>query len=263
VAAHDDGAKVGQIALVRQTICWNGVPCPAIQLIDLWILKAYRSPRLIRLIYKEAERLCVAQNIHFIVAMPNENSRLLNERFLKLKPALLLNIRAGIAVWRPRSAQLKYSGHLKALTEKAAVELLSSFATGSAETGLRWNGNDLFERTNDPTCDYAAHATADLLLISSLRKTWGIKYTLLCGFFTRSQSVIAPRCVRELVRTACCFWKHPFFVYAGINKSLPALPGIALPHRLRQPMLIQLRHIDADRLDVRFDRFQLIDSDFA
>ena len=263
VAAYDDGAKVGQIALIRQTICWHGECCPAAQLVDLWILKAYRSPQLIRRIYSEVERLCLAQNIRFIVAMPNENSRLLNERILKLKPALLLNIRAGISVWRPRSSKLKYSGCLKALTKTAAVELFSGYAAKSAETGLRWDGDSLFERTDDPTCDYAAHAAADLLLISSSRKTRGVHHTLLCGFFTRSQAIITPPCVRELVRAACRFWKQPIFVYAGVNKSLPALPGIALPHRLRPPMLVQLRCIGACGLDVHFDRFQLIDSDFA
>jgi hypothetical protein len=263
VAAYDDGTKVGQIALIRQTVCWNGESCTAVQLVDLWILKAYRSPQLIRRIYNEVERLCVAQNIRFIVAMPNENSRLLNQRFLKLKPVLLLQIRAGIGFWGPRPSQLKYSGYLRELTRKAAVELFSGFATDSAETGLRWDGNTLFDRTNDPTCDYAAHATADLLLISSSRKTRGVKYTLLCGFFLRSQAVIAPTCVRELVRAACCFWKHPIFVYAGVNKNLPALPGIALSPRLRSPMVVQLRSINADGLDLRFDRFQLIDSDFA
>jgi hypothetical protein len=264
VAAYDEHTKVGQIALIRQTIYLNGAPRPAGQLVDLWILKAYRSRQLIRRIYQEVERLCLAQNIRFIVAMPNENSRLLNERFLKLRPALLLQIRAGIGFLRPRRpSKLKYSGYLKTLTKEAAVELLSGFATESAETGLRWDGDTLFERTSDPTCDYAAHATADFLLISSSRKTRGIEYTLLCGFFIRSEAVITPNCVRELVRAACRFWKRPFFVYAGVNKALPALPGIALSPRLRRPMLIQLRSIDADGPDVRFDRFQLIDADFA
>jgi hypothetical protein len=41
------------------------------------------------------------------------------------------------------------------------------------------------------------------------------------------------------------------------------LPGIALSPRLRRPMLVQLRNINADAPDVRLDRFQLIDADFA
>jgi hypothetical protein len=264
IAAYDDITKIGQIALIRQAFCWHGESCIAGQIVDLWILKAYRSPQLIRRIYREVERLCSAQNIRFIVAMPNENSRLLNERFLKLKPALLLKIRAGIVICGPRRhAKLKYSGHLSALTKKAAVELFSGFATDAEETGVRWDGDALFERTNDPTCDYAAHATTDLLLISSSRKTRGVAYTLLCGFFIRSEAVIAPSCVRELVRAACRFWKHHIFIYAGVNKNLPLLPGIALSPRLRAPMLVQLRNIHADGPDVRLDRFQLIDADFA
>jgi hypothetical protein len=47
------------------------------------------------------------------------------------------------------------------------------------------------------------------------------------------------------------------------NNGLPVLPGFVLSTQLRPPMLIQLRDFNADELDVRFDRFQLIDSDFV
>ena len=59
------------------------------------------------------------------------------------------------------------------------------------------------------------------------------------------------------------FWKTPVFVYAGANTRLPQLPGLALPARLRRPILVQLRDIRDETRAVRFDRFQLIDSDFA
>ena len=58
------------------------------------------------------------------------------------------------------------------------------------ENGLHWDANILFDRLSDPTCDYAVHATADLLLISSSRKTGGVRYALLCGFFVRSQAKV-------------------------------------------------------------------------
>ena len=69
--------------------------------------------------------------------------------------------------------------------------------------------------------------------------------------------------ILELVRAACRFWKTPVFVYAGTNTRLPQLPGIALPARLRRPILVQLRDVGDETRAVRFDRFQLIDSDFA
>jgi hypothetical protein len=264
VAAYDDHAKVGQIALLRQTICLNGERFAAVQLVDLWILKAYRSSKLLRRIYQEAERLCLARNIRFMVTMPNEVSRPLNEYFLKLKPALLLPIRAGISIRNPRpSSKPKFSGLLDTLAKKDAVELFYAFATDAAESGLRWDGDTLFERTNDPTRVYAAHATDDLLLISSSRKTRGVEYTMLCGFFARPETVVTSALVSELVRVACRFWKRHLFIYAGINRALPALPGIALSSRLRRPMLVQLRRMGTDEMNVQFDRFQLIDADFV
>jgi hypothetical protein len=69
--------------------------------------------------------------------------------------------------------------------------------------------------------------------------------------------------IGRLVRAACRFWKLPIFIYAGVNKDLPTLPGFGVPSRLRSPMLVQTRNIVSDEPDVAFDRFQLIDADFA
>jgi GNAT superfamily N-acetyltransferase len=263
VAATDDGKKIGQIALVDQNVFWDGEPRSAIQLIDLFVLKAYRSPQLIRRLYKEVEHICSDRNIRLILAMPNKNSMLLNARFLKLNPFLWLQIRAGVSVQRPTLGRLRYSGYLKSMTKEAAVGLLSDFSTPAEESGLHWDGETLFNRINDPTCDYAVHASADLLLLSSSRRTKGFQYTLFSGFFARPDAVINYSDIRDLIRAACRFWKLPIFVFVGTNRKLPKLPGFPLPARFRPPMLVQLRDTHAEKTDVRFDRFQLIDSDFA
>ena len=263
VAVYDDGKKVGQIALLHQKVYLGGKPAAATQLVDLFILQAYRSPQLVRRIYKEVERLCQAEKIRLVLALPNENSALLNERFLKLRPFLSLPARIGAGFWRPRLSGLKYSGSLKSMPRSEAVELLSGFVTPTTENGLHWDAGTLFNRLSDPTRDYAVHATAHLLLISSSRKTRGINHVLLCGFFARPDAAVTSGSVRKLTRAACRFWKHGIFVYAGVNNRLPRLPGMALPARFRPPMLVQLRDFDADQPDARFDRFQLIDSDFV
>jgi hypothetical protein len=263
ISVYDDGKKVGQIALLHQKVCLDGKPTVATQLIDLFIQQAHRSPQLIRSIYQEVERLCQAEGIHLVLALPNEKSESLNQRLMKLKPFLSLQARIGVGVWRPRLSSLKYSGRLKSMPENEAVDLLSGFVTPAAENGLHWDAETLFNRLNDPTCDYAIHATDDLLLISSSRKTRGVRHALLCGFFARPDAAVTSSVVRQLIRAACRFWKHRIFVYAGVNNRLPRLPGFPLPARLRPPILVQLRDFDTDQPDLRFDRFQLIDSDFV
>ena len=263
LAVFDGDVKVGQIVLVHQKLCSGGAAGTATQLVDLFILQAYRSPPLVRRIYQEVERLCLAQNIRFILALPNDNAKPLNARFLKLSPLLWLQVRAGFGFWWPRGSRLNYSGRFKSMARQQAVDLLSGFGTSATENGLHWDGDTLFDRLSDPTCDYAVHATADLLLISSSHKTRGVRYALLCGFFVRPQARVKSSDTRVLIRAACRLWKHPFFVYAGINNGLPALPGFVLPARLRPPMLVQLRDFKTDGLDMRLDRFQLIDSDFV
>lgn len=263
VAAFDDGRKVGQIVLLHQKVYLDGQPVAATQLIDLFILRAYRSPALVRRLYKEVERLCEAGNIRVILALPNPTSAPLNARFVKLRPFLSLQARLGLSLWWPRRTRLKFSTPLKAMTKEEAIAQLSGFITPPAENGLHWDAETLFERISDPTCDYAVHATENLLLVSSSRKTRGINHVLLCGFFARPQAVITSSDVREVIRAACHQWKHRIFVYAGLNKRLPYLPGFALPARLRPPILVQLRDCQSTDAEPRFDRFQLTDSDFV
>jgi hypothetical protein len=261
LAAIDNGRKIGQIALVGQTVCVNGEVSPAIQLVDLFILQAYRSAQLVRKLYKEVEQICASRGIRYLLALPNDKSVLLNARFLKLAPLLSMPIRAGISLFRP-TANVR-SVLPRSMTRQEAVDLLSGFACPAQENGLRWDAESLLERLNDPTRDYAVHVTDRLVLISTMRKTAGIPYVALCAFFAKPQAVVTVTDVPELVRAACRFWKKPLFVYAGTNSRLPILPGIALPARLKRPILVQLRDINADAPEVRFDRFQLIDSDFA
>jgi Acetyltransferase (GNAT) domain len=263
LAAFDGDVKVGQMALIHQKLRSGGEAVTATQLVDLFIVQAHRSPQLVRRLYKEVERLCLARNIRFLLGVPNENAKALNARLLKLSPLFWLPICAGLGMWWPRGSRPKYSGRFKSLAKQDAIDLLSGFSTPAHENGLQWDGTTLFDRLSDPTHNYAVHATDDLLLISSSRTTKGVRYAMLCGFFVRAQAKVTPGDIRVLTGAACRFWKHAFFVYAGVNNSLPALPGFILPTRLRPPMLVQLRDFTTDEPDMRFDRFQLIDTDFV
>jgi len=262
IAAYDDGKKVGQIVMLHQSVYLAGKPVIATQLIDLFVLQAHRSPTLIRSLYKEVKRLCKAKNIRVLITLPNENSAALNARFLKVRPLLSLPVRAGVSMGRPSSARLKFSTRLKDASRGEAIECLSGFVTPPTENGPHWDAATLFDRISDPTCDYAIHATENLLLVSSSRKTRGINHALLCGFFARAGIAVTSGDIRTLVRAACRVWLHHVFVYAGLNKSLPYLPGFAVPERLRAPILVQLRDAASPDRDPRFDRFQLTDSDF-
>jgi hypothetical protein len=263
IAAYDDGKKVGQIVMLHQDIYLDGKPVVATQLIDLFILQAYRSPTLVRSLYKEVERLCENKKIRVLITLPNPNSAALNARFLKVRPLLSLPVRAGLSLGWPSRARLKFSTQLKSLSRDDAIDRLSAFVTPRNENGPHWDAATLFDRISDPTCNYAIHATENLLLVSSSRKTRGISHALLCGFFARADAAVTSGDIRTLIRAACRVWQHHVVVYAGLNKSLPYLPGFAVPERLRAPILVQLRDAASPDGDPRFDRFQLTDSDFT
>src|SRR3984957_8036118 len=263
VAVFDGDKKVGQIVLLHQKVYLDGQPVIATQLIDLFILKDHRSPGLVRRLYQEVERLCEAKQIRAILTLPNAISAPLNARFVKLRPLLSLPVRAGVSLGWSRRGRLKFSDLIKTLSRDQAIERLAGCVTPPSENGLHWDAATLLDRAGDPTRDYAIHATPDLLLVSSSRKTRGISHVLLCGFFARPGAAVASSDIRTLIHAACRLWKHRVFVYAGLNNSLPSLPGFAVPARYRQPILIQLRDVHSNIVELSFDRFQLMDSDFV
>ncbi|MBV9457483.1 MAG: GNAT family N-acetyltransferase [Bradyrhizobium sp.] len=263
LAAIEDGRKIGQIAMIGQSICIAGEIYPAVQLVDLFLLQAYRSAHVVRKLYKAVEHVCAARNIRYMLALPNDKSAPLNARFLKLNPVLWMPIRAGLSLRRPASGTIAHTGLLKSMTRDQAIELLAPFMGSTDENGSQWDARTLFDRLDDPTRGYAVHATKNLLLVSSRRMAKGVGYTALCAFFARSSTKPGEDEVDDLVRAACRLWKLPAFVYAGANSRLCKLPGTSLPAGLRRPILVQLRDTSTDAHNIRFDRFQLIDSDFA
>jgi hypothetical protein len=263
LSAFDDGRKIGQIAMIGQNICIAGEVHRAVQLIDLFLLQAYRSAHIVRKLYQEVENVCASQDIRYMLALPNDKSAPLNARFLKLSPVLWMPIRAGVSLRRPASGSIAHSGLLKAMTRDQTIDLFVPFACPADEDGSYWDAKTLFDRLDDPTRDYAVHASKNLLSVSTRRKTRGVSYTALCAFFARPSTKPDEDEVDQLVRAACRLWKLPAYAYAGVNSRLPKLPGVTLPVRLRRPILVQLRETSTDRHNIHFDRFQLIDSDFA
>ncbi|QPC85895.1 GNAT family N-acetyltransferase [Mesorhizobium sp. NBSH29] len=259
----DTGQKIGQIALVRQSVLVNGKPEPAAELVDLFVLKQWRGRERVQMLYDEVGRQFAKQKLRFAFGMPNAKALPVNERFFDLKGFLRLELRAGIALpWL--SASVIANEPFDRLRRDHFVALFDQYATSGEETGLRWDGEALFRRLCGLKYSYAIHATEGLLLISSARLTRSVPYTLLAAFLRRSGVTPTRADVRSVTRAAAAFWKRPQFIFAGLNRTLPFIPGIPLPDRVRpSPMILQMRDFAPERTKLEFDRFQLIDFDFA
>ncbi len=261
LAAHAGDRKVGHIALVHQTIALAGRTEPAVALVDLFILKAYRSRAAIAALYGAVEALCVERGIRFIVAVPNGNAAGVNVRHLQLAEAARLDIRAGLSglplPWR------RVTSHRVAdLDAEEARGILSPYC-GAPGAGLLWTSDRLWARLAKPGAGYALHAGRDVLLVSAPRSDRRASHTLLCALLARPGSAPRRRDVAAVVSAACRLHRRPLFVYAGINDALP-LPGLLLPARLRpSPMILQLRDFDPAAPPLVFSRFEPLDFDFA
>jgi hypothetical protein len=263
IALRDGDRKVGQIAMVRQTLRLNGQDESAAQLVDLFICKEFRGKERLRQLYAEVERQFVKQDIRFAIGMPNAKALGVNEYFFNLKPFLKLPFSMGVTIPLPPRRDIQ-SSSFDPTTKSLALSLLAGYGSSPAESGVLWDPARLFERLCNYDREYGIHTLDGVLLISSPRSSRGVTYTLLCGFTTRGGAEASRATTGRLIRDACRMWKRPLFAYAGINSKLAAPPGIVLPDKFRpSPLLVQLRDFKPDRKPLRLDRFELIDFDLA
>jgi hypothetical protein len=263
IALRDRDRKVGQIAMVRQTLRVDGREESAAQLVDLFISKEFRGRERLRLLYAEVERQFIKQDIRFAIGMPNAKALGVNEHFFNLRPFLRLPLSMGVALPVPPVQDL-LSFRFDPLNKSQSLSLFAGYTSSPDENGVIWDETKLFERLCCYQREYGIHVLDDVLLISSPRSSHGMNYTLLCCFLTRRGVEAPSSVVRRVVRAACRLWGRHLFVYAGVNSKLSFPPGIVMPTKVRpSPLLVQLRDFKRDRKPLRLDRFQLLDCDLA
>jgi Acetyltransferase (GNAT) domain len=263
VALLHENKKVGQIAMVRQTLMINGKQQATAQLVDLYIKKSFRGKSALIALYDEVERQFRAQNIRIAFGMPNAKAVSVNEYFFQLKAYLFLDVRVGLAWPMFRRAPVR-TLLFSAERKEEVTKLGDEFATPYDENGLSWNGEKLYNRLCSENRHYALHATENLMLVSSPRKKRGIEFTLLCGFLIKQGRTATAKEMRSVINWASATWKRPLFIFAGHNAKLPILPGLPLSRLIhKSPMVLQLRDFAPDQGEFKLTRFQLMDFDFA
>lgn len=263
VALRSGERKVGQIAMLRQTVMVNGKAERAAQIVDFFLSPAFRGRENIRKLYDEVGRQFEQQDIRFAIGIPNAKALGINARFFKLMPFQQLPLRMGFALPLASTRDV-VSFRLAPDTAMTCAGLFSDYATPRDQNGLPWDAPRLIERLSGPGREYGVHATSDLLLISSPRQSRGIPYTMLSALFTRSGAMSSAGSVGRVVAAACRMWGRPLHAYVGLNSHVPALPGIALPIRMRpSPLLVQVRDFKPSGAPLRLDRFQVLDFDLG
>ena len=261
LAAHADGRKVGQIALIHQFIDVRGKAEQAVLLTDLFILEKYRSRQVLVDLFAQVLENCQARGVRFILGMPNTSARSINDHFLKMIPYLKLDIRASWRLPLLGTGDM-VSRQMKDVDHGDAIALFERFDL-APDNAVAWTAQGLFSRLTG-TQDYAIHYNDRLLAVSTRRERKGVDFTLLCALFPARDAAPVASDVRNAMRAACDMQKARLGIYIGHDSIMPALPGIALPDRLRpSPMTLDLRDLVNPDDSVVFSRYQGVDFDFA
>ncbi|MBK8455943.1 MAG: hypothetical protein IPL47_01545 [Phyllobacteriaceae bacterium] len=253
------GSLIGQFAIseieIRERKCG--------QFFHFGICKKHRNISNIIAFYKQSENKVKENKYNYIIAVPNKKSFLLNKRFLKMEDRLTLDIRVGVALPRT-SRRIVVSRAVDRADPFDATRWIAGHLAPSECAEVVWDAETLAGRLGNPMQSYALHATKDLALISSPRFFRGIPVVLLCSFHALPSEHVAPADVGALVAAAARFHRNPLFLYVGVNKALPRLPGWPIPDRWRPSrMIVQVREMVPDAPRLELDRFESIDFDFA
>ena len=261
LALNAGEAKVGHIALVHQTVSVAGRQERAVALVDLFILKAFRSRAAMGGLYGAVEAFCRQQGIRFILAVPNVKAAGVNTRYLKLAEVAPLEIRVGLG-GMPRFPNRVTSHRVAGLDGARAAAILSRYC-GAPGDGLLWTGERLWARLQKPGGAYALHAGARVLAISAPRRQGRVSHTMICALLARPGTAPDRGDVAAVVSAACRMHRRPVFVYTGLNAAVPR-PGMDLPPRFRpSPMVLQARDLAPDGDPLAVSRFEALDFDFV
>ncbi len=261
LAATVGGRKVGQAALLHQTIMVEGRPERAVALVDVFVLEAHRSLAAVVGLYRAVEAACRERGVRFILSVPNAAAIDVNARILRLKQVARLDIRIGLA-GLPVPGVAVASHRVADLDADRGRHILAGFC-GGAQTGLAWTPERLWARLGRPGVAYGLHVGDRLLAVSAPRSDRRAPHALICALLPRPGVEVRRRDVAAAVAAACRMQRRPLFVYAGINDAVP-LPGLLLPARLRpSPMVLQLRDLERGAPPVAVGRFETLDFDFA
>lgn len=262
VTLRADGAKVGQLAILRHSIIIDGRPEPAGLFVDLFVLKPHRSREAVALLFGEAERRFRALGLRFAVGMPNRRSLPLNVDLFAMETVEVLPLHLGVMFGRPDPAVV--TRRVADLGPGELETLLAPHVTPERDLCLPWDAPGLARRLSGPGFDYALHILGDVAAVSSPRSSRGIPHSLICGFFARNPERVASDDLGRLVRAACAEWRRPVFAYCGFDHILPILPGVRMPRPIRpSPLVVQMRDFRSAGPPPRLTRYQMIDSDFA
>lgn len=262
VAVHAAGRKVGQIALIHQLVDAAGVMEQAVLLSDLFVLKPFRSRQMLSDLFGQVLDISRHHGTRFILGMPNARAQPINVRYLDMAPYLKLDVRVGTASPLAPVADIE-TARFGEGDPSRLIDLLSRYEL-SPHNAVVWDPARLYSRHTGNDFDYALHANARLLLISSHRVWRGLPYTLICGLFPGRDASPTGADVRHAVRAACRTHRRAVFVYAGRDTIAPALPGRPVPDAIRpSPMTLDLRDLQPGGAPLHLARYQLTDFDFA
>lgn len=257
-----NGAKVGQLVVLRHSIVVDGRRESAGLFVDLFVLKQHRCRDAVALLFGEAERRILELGLRFVLGMSNRRSLPLNVELFGMKTVEVLPLHMGVMFGRPDPGVSTRS--MDDLTEAEAADLLAPHVSPERDRCVPWDAQRLARRLSGPAYAYALHLLPGVAAVSSPRRSRGIPHTLICGFFAKDPARVSADDMGMLVRAACSRWERPVFAYCGFDRLLPMPPGVAMPRIARpSPLLVQMRDFAKDGEVIRLDRYQMIDSDFA
>lgn len=258
VVARSGKKKIGQATVLWHPISVNGASHRGAQLIDLFVDPAFRSYEVVAGIYSGLREQLKSQENSVIVTVPNEKATVFNKRFLKLRDAAVLNVRAGIAA--PCSGVVR-SAWCSSARERDAVALIGDSIPAYGGIAVEWTPERLLDRLSRPGRRYAIHRCGGLLAVTTFQVRRGVPFFLVCGLFADPGRQGVCDELKAVLWRAAIMHRWPIYCHLGTNNQVQ-IRGVEIPTRLRPSTRMQVR-LTGNIEPSSISRFEALDFDLA
>ena len=231
------------------------------QLGDLAVHPHFRSPHIIRSLYKQLDKHLIENGYSVVFTTPNEQSKRLNQRLLGIENSIDINFCLGFAFPSWGKSPNIENVFIGAERFSNVLNRLSLYCSRFSLNSVNWSPQELFKKCCDTDKKHFLHYSDGIVAITTIEKKIGIRFFLIKAFaFENNSNHINTMNVQGLLGAIARFHKTPIYMYWGKNLDANELrrTTISLGSFIK-PISIQFKSKTNKKFP--FDKIELIDLD--
>lgn len=261
VMVYQDDNCIAQATIFQKSFNFEGKAVLSAQLGDLAIHPDYRSPLIIRGLYKQLNKYLKDKSYSLVFTTPNRQSKRLNHRLLNLESSKEIDFHLGFVL--PSIKKVSNTTHelIKSDSFARIEESLKMYSSRFPSNSIKWAPQELFLKCSDPHKEHYLHHSDRLVAITTKEKRLGVSFFLIKAFAHENErKLVSGVSVRQFISSIAQFHGTPVYLYWGKNFDANEVRRRTISiSNFVQPITIQYQ--SEIKAKFPFDKIELIDLD--